>query len=359
MTELQRIEMRLREQTGTFDLRPTLEKAAEIGDLLIEARSQVRHGDWDNWLARLRLPRRTAWDYIAVAKARDGNVWPATPMTIKAFLAWVRRAKYAGREAERAQAREEARQALGDLPDNIVLTHADCREYAWPTPLDLIVADPPWDDTAHYEWLASWAGGHLREGGLALVQASHHLLPGVMSILGASLTYIWTMSLVYSESRTTVANGRFRTAWRPVLVYGRGTCLSPKACPTPTSYTAWGLRRSTTPGSSRSPPGGTGCRGCRGRENWWQTRLPAAGPWRWSAGNSGSATLARRWTGRRIRSPRNGSERQGTKTPGQGDVADFFDTKRTFHDANEGLLHRYLHGHGPFLIGRRCSYFAM
>jgi hypothetical protein len=48
MSELQRLERRLLELTGTFDLRPTIEKAADIGDLLIEARSMIRHGVWAN-----------------------------------------------------------------------------------------------------------------------------------------------------------------------------------------------------------------------------------------------------------------------------------------------------------------------
>ena len=70
MTEIQRIEQRVLELTSTFDMRPTLERAADIGDLLMEARSMIQHGEWADWLARLGLKRRTAWDYIAVAKAK-------------------------------------------------------------------------------------------------------------------------------------------------------------------------------------------------------------------------------------------------------------------------------------------------
>jgi hypothetical protein len=53
MSELQRIEQRLLELTATFDLRLTIERAADIGDLLIVARSLVRHGEWIDWLDRL------------------------------------------------------------------------------------------------------------------------------------------------------------------------------------------------------------------------------------------------------------------------------------------------------------------
>jgi hypothetical protein len=152
-------------------------------------------------------------------------VWPATQMGIKGFIRYIRRAKHAQREADRAAAREQARQAQGALPDNIILAHADCSEYDWPKGIDLIVADPPWSEPGHYEWIASWAAEHLREGGLALVQCGQHLLPNVMAILGNRLNYLWVMSIAYSESSGTVARGKFRNIWKPVLVYGRGKPL--------------------------------------------------------------------------------------------------------------------------------------
>jgi len=228
MSELLRIEQRLLELTGAFDLRPNLERASEIGDLLIEARSLVRHGEWADWLARLGLHRRTAWDYVAVAQARDANVWPATQMGIKGFIRYVRRAKHAQREADRAAARQQARRARGALPDNIVLAHADCRQHQWPKEIDLIVADPPWSEPAHYQWVASWAAERLREGGLALVQCGQHLLPEVLAILGDHLTYLWTMSIVYSEASGTVARGKFRSIWKPVLAFSRGKAVVPE-----------------------------------------------------------------------------------------------------------------------------------
>lgn len=228
MNELQRIEQRLLELTGAFDLRPCLEKAADIGDLLIEARSLVRHGEWANWLTRLGLHRRTAWDYIAVARARIEDEWGTTQMTITGFIRYVRRAKHAEREGERAAAREEARRARGALPDSIVLAHADCEDYGWPREIDLIVADPPWSEPEHYQWIASWAAEHLLEGGLALVQCGQHLLPNVMAILGNRLNYLWIMSIAFNESSGSVAKGKFRSGWKPILVYGRGNSAVPE-----------------------------------------------------------------------------------------------------------------------------------
>jgi hypothetical protein len=92
----------------------------------------------------------------------------------------------------------------------------------------LIVADPPWSDPAHYEWLAPWAAQHLREGGLALIQCGQHLLPEVLAILGARLAYVWTMSIAYSESSGVIARGRFRSVWKPVLAFSRGEAAIPE-----------------------------------------------------------------------------------------------------------------------------------
>ncbi len=223
MTDIELIERRLQELTGTFDLRPTIEKAAAIGDLLIEARSLVRHGEWAPWLASLGLHRRTAWDYIAVAKAKDEIVWPATQLTIKGFVRYIRTAKHAQRESERADAREEARRVRGSLPEDMVLAHADCRKFAWPKQIDLAVCDPPWSNLDDYRWIASWAAEHLREGGLALIQCGQYRLPEVMAILGARLNYVWTMSIAFNENSGTAAKWNFRSCWKPVLVYVNGT----------------------------------------------------------------------------------------------------------------------------------------
>jgi 16S rRNA G966 N2-methylase RsmD len=224
MIELERLEKRLLELTGRFDLRPTLERAADIGDLLLEARSLLKHGEWAEWLSRVGLHRRTAWDYLSVAKARIANVWPATdlPMTIKGFLRYVRRANHAEREVERQAARDEARRRRGDLPDNIVLAHADCKEFGWPGSVNLVVADPPWSDMTLYEWLAGFAEQHLQDGGILLAECGQDKMMDVMGILSQKLTYIWTLALVYAQARHVLANGRFRVSWRPVLLYGKG-----------------------------------------------------------------------------------------------------------------------------------------
>ena len=225
MHDLRQIEQRVLELAQALDLRPTLEKAAEIGELLAEARSQVRHGEWAGWLAKCGLRPRTAWDYVAVASAKAENRWPATKMTIKQFLDAVRKARFAERRAERQAIRRTIAEEQGELPSNIELVHADCKKHLWPDRIDLIASDPPWADLDAYEWLAKFAAQRLRVDGLLLVQCATIHLPRVLNLMNAArLNYVWTMAVIYSETRTVRANGRFRATWSPVLVFSRGDC---------------------------------------------------------------------------------------------------------------------------------------
>jgi hypothetical protein len=178
------------------------------------------HGQWIPWLSRVGLRQRTAWDYMAVAQ--HANQWPATKMTIKQFLDHVRTARFRQRDSERKAARAAAAEADGDMPPGIVLTHADCRRYSWPDRIDVIATDPPWSDLESYRWLAGFAAERLRDDGLLLVQCSTDNLAALLALFGKHMTYIWTLAIIFDEVKNVQANGRFRSAWKPVLVFGRG-----------------------------------------------------------------------------------------------------------------------------------------
>src|SRR5579884_523722 len=192
MTELHRIEMKILDLHGGFNLRPSLERAADLGDLLLEGKKHLPHGDFKPWVMRMGIKYRTGYVWMVLAREREtGKMWPATSstVTIKGFLEVVRRARRNQQQADRAQARLEASRAQGALGDGIVLAHSNCRDYHWPKDIQIAVLDPPWDCLDSYRWAAGWAAEHLREGGLALVQVFQQNLPDVMALLGARLSY--------------------------------------------------------------------------------------------------------------------------------------------------------------------------
>jgi hypothetical protein len=220
---LEDIEEELRALLADLKLRTTLERAERIGCLLDAARPQVPHGRWATWLKRLGLNRKTASDYILASRGLAvPNVRPVGQIGLRAFLEAMRAGKRAEIEAKRVQAREAAAAFEGDLPATIRLHHADCREFRWPKPIDIITADPPWDDLEAVDSLAGFAAGHLREGGLLLLQCSTLNLPAAVAVLQKSLRYVWTLAVVYQHANTNKPSGRFRSSWKPVLVFSKG-----------------------------------------------------------------------------------------------------------------------------------------
>jgi hypothetical protein len=68
--------------------------AIAAGELLIEAKSKVRHGQWVKWLATHNFPQRTATHYMKLARRRDdlcdqnGKVLPISVNKALHMLKW-------------------------------------------------------------------------------------------------------------------------------------------------------------------------------------------------------------------------------------------------------------------------------
>ena len=237
MSTLSQLEVRILQALPQLNLRPTLDRAAEVGRLLTDARPQLPHGEWIPWLKRVGLSRRTAHDYLAVY-THLGNVRPAAHMTIKGFLEHVRRVRHLERVAERDRVRAASATSRGRLPAGCELVNADCRRYEWP-PVDGVCTDPPWASMASYEWLGTWAVEHVRPGGPILVQCGSAHLAAVLNILSqAGLNYIWTLAMWFSQSTMARPVGHFRPTWRPVVLFTVGERLvRPEAISLTDGYT--------------------------------------------------------------------------------------------------------------------------
>ncbi len=87
----------------------------------------------------------------------------------------------------------------------------------------MVATDPPWNDMDSYRWLGTFAAGHLKEGGLLLVQCGTSQMPQVLDLLReAGLTYQWLLSIVYQASDSPVTIPPFMAYWRPILLFSRG-----------------------------------------------------------------------------------------------------------------------------------------
>ncbi len=210
MTPLQNLEVRICTLHTAVSLRPTLERAVEIGNLLAEVKQLLPHGEFQPWCRRLPFSGRTARGYLQAAKWQQTAILPES-VTIDQFL-------------RIAKTRTRPDPPTGDAPavaDCRVVT-ADCRRFDWPHDIALAATDPPWAEDWAYDWLAEFAAKNLRDDALALVQCGVGDLPDRVRRLSRHLTYRWTLSIVYESSRSTRPYAGMVPNWRPVIVMVKG-----------------------------------------------------------------------------------------------------------------------------------------
>lgn len=262
LPSLPEIENRLVDLHGSINLRPTIDRAASIGELLGEAKAQLPHGEWIPWLRKVGIHRNSANDYMAVCRLLESNDRPPGHLTIKGFLAYCRRARKTQMRALHQEERDKLAAEIGHRK-GIKIVHVDCRRHRWPLDIDIIATDPPWDDIDAYRWLGKLAAEHLRTGGLLMAQASPGKLPDVLAALGAHLSYVWTFAFVFSEHTGKWAN------LKPVVVYAKGKVNLPWCADTfisgqatkalhewqqPTEPWRYWLSKLTTPGQLIADP---------------------------------------------------------------------------------------------------------
>src|SRR5690242_18813800 len=111
---LPEIEERLWELLGRLDMRHTLRKVVEIGDLMNAARERMSRRAYQGWVARFGLARRSEQLYRQCANlcAEDPGLLERF-MTPNGLLRFFRRAKWAARYETRREARQEAMRHAG------------------------------------------------------------------------------------------------------------------------------------------------------------------------------------------------------------------------------------------------------
>ncbi len=225
VTHLDQIARSIEELHCQIRLRSALETARQLGELLLEAKALVLHGEWLGWL-RSHCPNvstRTCQLYMQVAAT---EIQPIGEMGFVEFVAHLKRGRREERRAELEQFRDEmaAQGRMAETPDRVQLVHANCRKYEWPEQIDVVATDPAWADMEAYRWLGTFCSTRLREGGLLLVQCGVGRLHDVINILLESgLHYVHCMAIAYEQMRSAPKPLYFFAGtWRPVLVFSRG-----------------------------------------------------------------------------------------------------------------------------------------
>jgi 16S rRNA G966 N2-methylase RsmD len=134
------------------------------------------------------------------------------------------------REAKKEE--EEERTAAIVVPANTTERYkiyhcgvAELMNHVAPNSIDWIITDPPYprEFLETYAELAKFAKYALKDGGSLLAMAGQSYLPDIYAMLGAELTYHWTLAYTTAGGQSPqIWPRKVNTFWKPVLWYTKG-----------------------------------------------------------------------------------------------------------------------------------------
>jgi hypothetical protein len=129
---------------------------------------------------------------------------------------------------QKRRARADFRTNGDPLPRPIKLYHGDFREVGKrikDDSADLIFTDPPFGQEFLPLWedLGAFAARVLKPGALLVTYTGQAYLGPVIAALSKHLSYVWCMAVVHAHRQSRIHSKRVINAWKPVLVFGKGT----------------------------------------------------------------------------------------------------------------------------------------
>jgi len=223
----------------------SVEKAMRIGELLIKAKGNMKHGTWMRWFKeRMQFSMQTGDNYRNLYKHRDKfpNFRNLSLSDAYALLMdkQRKRSERRAREKKHKTDREEQTSQAPLVADEYRLIHADLREASIDeASIDAIVTDPPYasEFLECFSWLAEGALKCLRPGGSALIMSGNAYVPDILQRLSSALgfNYQWTLCYRLPGPNQAVHGRRVYTGWKPVFWFVKGRYKGSYFGDTPTS----------------------------------------------------------------------------------------------------------------------------
>jgi DNA modification methylase len=218
-SSLEEIELEVLTLHNSINVRGTVERAKRIGELLLAAKARLPHGGYLPWLKKLGLNRKTAHDYIVIAKAP--NVRSAGHLGIGAVLTLLR----AGRKADRQEQADELAEGVLPTQEQKIVT-ADSLEWMAeqkPDSFPFIISDPPFGLGLTYDdWTESdTPEGYWRWMKPFWTEMQRILMPGGSVLLWQSYKRFAYLGEWFPNARI-VADCRMmrgRTFWEPLIAW--------------------------------------------------------------------------------------------------------------------------------------------
>jgi hypothetical protein len=131
--------------------------------------------------------------------------------------------------------RERADCRAKDIPlprDRVQLHEGDFRQVGRQIrdgSADLCFTDPPYGQEFLPRWdeIGAFAARVLKPGSLLVTYTGQTYLGPVLAALSAHLSYVWCMALVHDHGTSRIHHKRVINAWKPLLVFGKGTARFP------------------------------------------------------------------------------------------------------------------------------------
>jgi site-specific DNA-methyltransferase (adenine-specific) len=114
------------------------------------------------------------------------------------------------------------------LPNQVKLHNSDFRQVGRKikdNSADLIFTDPPFGQEflPHWHDLGVFAARVLKPGALFVTYAPQAYLGDVIGVLSEHLAYVWCLAVVHAHRQSRIHHKRVINAWKPLLVFGKGT----------------------------------------------------------------------------------------------------------------------------------------
>lgn len=205
-------EVRTLEAEFQRGLRKSIDIAADIGEHLERAKSELPHGQFEPWLRKAGVAKTTAHTYRAVARFRREGKFPTGATTLRQFVASMKKAK-----------REVVSEDAGEPVEEHGVHLADAATFEFPDALDIIATDPPWaKDTDAFNVVGKIGGQRLVDDGLLLCQCGNASIgEAIAGVTSNGLRHLWTFGIVYPTARPQQRSG-FCNGFVPVPVVVAG-----------------------------------------------------------------------------------------------------------------------------------------